>query len=136
MASRFLSSAATLLAFVLALASIGSAADRKQLDAALAAVEANLKTAAGKQYDERMGTEFFQKYLPSLKQCKQSLPSGESINNFDMFLKLNGSGQVSDALVYPESWFANCTRSALLTGKFSNPPHDNYWVNVHMQLKH
>jgi hypothetical protein len=136
MPSAFVKNSLVFVVLVLSLASLCSAADKKQLEAALAAVEANLKTPAGKQYEERLGTEFPPKYLPSLKQCKQSLPAGESINNFDMFMKLNSNGQVLDVLIYPESWFANCARTALLTGKFSSPPHDNYWVNVHMQLKH
>ena len=51
-----------------------------------------------------------------------------------MFIKT--SGEVGDVLVYRESQFAGCTRFSLLSGKFSSPPHDDYWVNVHMQMKH
>ena len=65
------------LAFVL-LASLCSAADKKQFSDAIAAVDANLKTPAGKQYDERIGKEFSDKYISSVKQCKQSLPAGAS----------------------------------------------------------
>ena len=129
-------SLATLLVVSLSLASMCFAADKKELAAALAAVEANLKTSAGKQYDELIGKEFPEKYLASVKQCKQSLPPGVSIDSFDMFLKLNTAGKVQEALVYPESQFAGCTRTALLAGKFSNPPHDDYWINIHMQFKH
>jgi hypothetical protein len=92
---------ALLLAFFILL-SVGLATDRKQLSAALDAVNANLKTAAGKQYDEAIGKEFSEKYLASIKQCKQSAPS---LNPFDMFLKLDAEGKVQEALVYPRhSW--------------------------------
>jgi hypothetical protein len=121
------------LAALLSFASISAAADKKQLEAAVAAVDANLKTAAGKQYDTLMGKEF---PFSSLKQCKQSLPADASLEPFDMFLKLNAEGKVQVVLVYPETQFANCTRTALLTGKFSTPPHDDYWINIHVQLKH
>ena len=127
------------LAVLGALVSLGAnclSADKKQLEAALAAVEANLKTPAGKRYDEQIGKEFMDRYLPGLKQCKQGLPAGTKIDSFEMFMKIKSSGQVADVLVYPESQFAGCTRTNLLNGKFSTPPHDDYWVNVHMQMKH
>lgn len=127
---------AVVLAILLSLGSICLAADKKQLTAAVAAVDANLKTSAGKQYDDRLGKEFPDKYWSSVRQCKQSLPAGTNLDPFDMFLKLNAEGKVQVVLVYPETQFANCTRAALLTGKFSNPPQDDYWINIHLELKH
>ena len=110
-------------------------ADKKQLEAALAAVEANLKTPAGKQYDQQLGKEFMG-YLPALKACKQGLPAGTKTDSFEMFMKIKRGGQVAEVLVYPESQFAGCTRTSLLSGKFSTPQHDDYWVNVHIEMKH
>jgi hypothetical protein len=109
------------------------AADRKQLSAALAAVEANLKTSAGKLYDQQLGTNIPQ-HAASIKQCRQSAANSPS-NPFDVFLKLKGDGRVDEALVYPETALAICTRNALSEGKYGPPPHDNYWVNIHLQLK-
>jgi len=126
---------AFLIAFVF-LASLCPAADKKQFSDAIAAVDANLKTPAGKQYDERIGKEFSDKYMSTLKQCKQSLPAGTTIDSFDMFLKLNAEGKVLEGLVHPETQFSVCVRTALLAGKFSNPPHGDYWINIHMDLKH
>lgn len=126
---------ATILAVLLSLGSICLAADRKQLEAEVAAVDANLKTSAGKQYDALIGKEFPETYW-AVKQCTPSLPAGTSPEPFDMFLKLNAEGKVQVVLIYPETQFANCTRAALLTGKFSNPPHDDYWINIPMQLRH
>jgi hypothetical protein len=126
---------ALLVAFVF-LASLCFAADKKQFSDAIAAVDANLKTSAGKQYDERIGKEFSGKYMSSLKQCKQSLPAGTTADSFDMFLKLNAEGKVLEGLVHPETQFTGCVRNALLAGKFSNPPHGDYWINIHMDFKH
>jgi len=123
------------LAVLLSLAALCLAADKKQMEAALSAVETNLKTSAGKQYDDLIGKEFPEKFLPSVRQCKQSLPPGATIDPFDMFLKLNSDGKVQEVLVYPETQFAGCLRTALLAGKFSSPPHGDYWINIHMQLK-
>lgn len=127
---------AALAAGLICLSSISLSADKKQLKAALAAVEANLKTPAGKQYEDQIGKVFFEKYLPNVKPCKQFVPAGSAIDPFDVLLKLNVSGQVAEALVYPENQFSNCTRDAFLPVKFSAPPHDEYWINVHMEFKH
>jgi hypothetical protein len=132
---KFHARVAVFLAGVLLLASMSFAADKKQLEAAVAAVDANLKTSAGKQYDELIGKEFPERYLSGVRQCKQSLPAGTSIDPFDMFVRLNADGKVLEVLVYPETQFASCVRNALLAGKFSNPPHDSYWINIHLQLK-
>lgn len=124
-----------LLAVLLCLSGTSFTADKKKLEAALAAVEANLKTSAGKQYDELLGKELVARYFASIKQCRQSLPAASRVDPFDMFLKLRSDGQVVDALIYPESQLAFCSRDVLSTARFSNPPHDEYWINVHVQLK-
>ena len=111
------------------------AADKKQLSDAVAAVDANLKTPAGKQYDETIGKEFSANHLSNVKQCKQSAPAGASTDPFDMLLKLDAKGNVQEVLIYPETPLAVCMRAALLDGKFSIPPHSDYWVNIHMQFK-
>ena len=53
-----------------------------------------------------------------------------------MFMKIKTGGQFADVPVYPESQLAGCARTSLLSGKFRTPPHDDYWVSVHMQRKH
>jgi hypothetical protein len=122
------------LCLCLVCASLSFAADKKQLSDALAAVDANLKTAAGKQYDEKIGQEFSPKYLPSLKQCKQSSPPTNS-DPLDMLVKLDAAGKVQEVLVYPDNPFNNCARTALQSGQFSAPPRGDYWINIHLQPK-
>jgi len=109
--------------------------DKKKLSDAFAAVDANLKTPAGKQYDESFGNELYRNYLPNMKQCKQSAPAGTKLEPFDMVLKLDAQGKVQEVLVYPETQLSNCFRTALLPGKFTAPAHGDYWVNVHMTFK-
>ena len=115
-------------------ASPGFAADKKQVSDALALVDANLKTPAGKQYDEKIGQEFPARYISSVRQCKQSNPAA-NFDPFDLFLRLNSEGKVQEALVYPETAIAVCTRTALQSGLFSAPPHGEYWINIHLQSK-
>jgi hypothetical protein len=54
---------------------------------ARAAVEANLRTPGGKAYDQQLGKEFPQKYLDTMKQCKQS--AGNDLAEFWMLIKLD-----------------------------------------------
>lgn len=107
------------------------ASRQKKLTDALAAVNANLKTPEGKQYDARLGTELPQKYGTDIRKCKSAPVSGP----FDLFVKLNSEGKVTEVLFYPESDMAKCVANALGTAQFSPPPHGDYWVNIHLEFK-
>ena len=121
------------LLFATALLALSSlAADRKQLSDALAAVNTNLKTDAGKQYDSSLSKVFAEKYAASVRPCRQSEPGKPK--DFDMFLRLHADGKVDQTLIYPETPFAKCAAGVLQSARFSAPPHADYWVNIHMQF--
>ena len=63
------------------------------------AVEANMSTAAGKTYDEQFGSEFAQKHLEPLRQCKQT--DGSDLTSFWMLFRLDKDGSVREMLLYP-----------------------------------
>jgi hypothetical protein len=126
----------TIFLLLLSASALSFAADKKQLAAAIAAVDANLKTPAGKQYDEKLGSEFMEKHAATIRRCKQGVRRDATPPApFDLLMKLGADGKVDDVLVFPETAVGQCARTALLTGKFSPPPHSDYWVNVHMQFK-
>jgi hypothetical protein len=87
----------------LAMGSLQVLADDKptSLSEARAAVEANLRTPEGKAYDQQLGKEFPQKYLDTMKQCKQS--AGNDLADFWMLIRLDKSGAVKEVLVAPAS---------------------------------
>lgn len=125
------------LAFLLSLtwAPFAVAEDKAtSLSDARAAVEANLRTPEGKKYDEQMGTEFVQKHLAPVRQCKQS--SGNDLRSFWILLKLDKDGAAKEILLYPETKLGICAREALLKEKFSSPPRPAYWISVYMNLGH
>jgi hypothetical protein len=98
-------------------------------------VEANIATPAGKAYDAQFGTEFAQKRLGPVKQCKQS--AGGDLTSFWMLFKLDKDGGVREMLLYPETKLGTCARELLLKDKFATvPPRDGYWVGVYMKLSH
>jgi hypothetical protein len=113
---------------------IAQAADKPtSLSDAQAAVEANLRTPEGKAYEGKMEKEFADKYLGTLRQCKQS--TGGELQSFWILMKLGQDGAVNEVLLYPSTKLGVCTREALLKGKFSSPPHAAYWEGVYMNLK-
>lgn len=100
---------------------------------AQAAVEANLKTSEGKAYEEKMGKEFPDKYLGTMRQCKQS--AGDDLRSFWMLMKLGQDGTVNEVLLYPSTKLGLCMRDTLLKGSFSPPPRPAYWESVYLKLK-
>lgn len=100
------------------------------LSDARAAVEANLRTPEGKKYDEQMGTEFMQKHIGPLRQCKQS--AGNDLRSFWMLLKLDKDGMAKEILLYPETKLGTCAREGLLKESFSSPPRSAYWISVYL----
>jgi hypothetical protein len=104
------------------------------LSDARTAVEANMSTAAGKTFDEQFGTEFGQKHLGPLRQCKQS--DGSDLSSFWMLFKLDKDGSVREMLLYPETKLGLCAREALAKDRFGTiPPRTGYWVSVYMKMK-
>ena len=51
------------------------------LSDAQAAIDANMRTAEGKAYDEQMGNDLMQKYLDSLRQCKRTETHDQAVGN-------------------------------------------------------
>jgi hypothetical protein len=126
------------LALGLALIRGGTAAAGDDKPTSLAdartAVEANLKTPEGKAYDEKLGKEFLEKHLATMKQCKQS--AGNDLESFWMLMKLDKDGAVKEVLLHPTTKLGTCAREALLKSAFSPPPKPGYWVSVYMKLTH
>ena len=104
------------------------------LSDARASVDANLRSPEGKAYNQQLGKEFPQKYLDTMKQCKQS--AGNDLADFWMLIKLDKSGAVKEVLLYPATKMAACARETLLKGSFSPPPRSAYWVSIYTKLAH
>ncbi|HEU5411478.1 MAG TPA: hypothetical protein VFU57_10690 [Candidatus Acidoferrales bacterium] len=101
---------------------------------ARAAVEANLKTPAGKAYDQQLGKEFMDKQLSTMKRCKAS--AGNNLDSFWILMKLDKDGAVKEVLLHPTTKMGTCARETLLKSAFSPPPKPQYWVSIFMKLSH
>jgi len=118
---------------LLAAAASWSESRPTSLSEARAAVEANMRSAEGKAYDERFGKEFFEKYKETIHQCK--LSTGTDPENFWTLAKLAADGKVQEVLLYPDTKIGACERQTLLKDRFSTPPRDAYWVSVYLKFK-
>ena len=104
------------------------------LSDAQAAIEANMRTAEGKAYDEQMGKDLMQKYLDSLRQCKRT--AGGSQESFWILLKLEKDGSVKEVLLHPVTQVGSCDREALSNAKLVPPPRGDYWVGIYLNTGH
>jgi hypothetical protein len=95
---------------------------------ARAAVEANLKTAEGKKYDDEFHLKDLTAYQPQLMACAKT----NTPQFFVLYIRLTRDGTVAEILSDPPAKIALCLRQALLSGKFSRPPKPSYWVEVSM----
>ena len=127
-----------LLSALMVLLLIGAlgATDEKptSLTEARNAIEANLRTPEGKAYDAQFGKDLIGKYLPQLRQCKQS--AGGDVQDFWLLTKVNKDGSVKEVLLSPTTKIAACDRDVVLKGRFSAPPHDGYWVSTFLKFAH
>ncbi len=129
---RFLKTAAALLCVG---ALLVAAEDKPtSIAAAAAAVEANMKTRAGKAYDAQFGREFGEKYAGVMKQCKDK--AGGDARSFDLLVRVEKDGSVKEILLYPPTKISRCLRETLLKDSFSAPPHPAHWVDIHMIIGH
>lgn len=114
----------------------GAWADDKptSLTEARDAVEANLKTPEGKACDEKLGKEFMEKHLATMKLCKQS--AGNDLESFWILMKLDKDGAVKEVLLHPSTKLGTCARETLLKSAFPPPPKPGYWVSIYMKLTH
>lgn len=128
--------AASVVLLLCVLGSWHAAADEKptSLSDANAAIEANLRTPEGKAYDERLGNEFMQKYMGTMRQCKQA--AGNDLGSFWMLLKLDKDGAIKEVLLHPETAMGGCARKTLLKDRFSPPPRPAYWVGIYLKITH
>jgi len=104
------------------------------LSDARSAIEANLRTPEGKAYDEQLGKEFSEKYMSTMRQCKQTARNDHE--SFWMLLKLDQAGGVKEVLLSPETAIGTCARKVLLKDRFSRPPRADYWVGIYFKITH
>jgi hypothetical protein len=101
--------------------------------AAEAAAKANAATADGQKFADSIGAKFGREQGRTVQECaKQSKPP--DVSDFDVFVRLDGTGAVDQTVVKPPTTLAKCVGDKMLGWKTLAPPRDGYWVKVGVNL--
>jgi hypothetical protein len=98
---------------------------------AVLAAEANEATPTGREFHAAVERQFVATQATTIAHCADGF-TNTNLEEFDLLMKLDASGTVIEALVYPETAVATCLRSSVAHGGYPAPAHTDYWVRVEM----
>lgn len=101
--------------------------------AASAAVDSNMLTTEGRQYDGRIAQEFGKKFATRMKQCVDG--AGHDLGSFDLFVRVKADGAVQQVLTSRPTAVSNCLLPQLQGATFAPPPKPLYWVKISMNIQ-
>ena len=125
--------AITVLTIVL-LAPIPFVRAEDQIPVAESAAKAGAASPEGKKFQEGVGQAFGRDHSATIQQCAKQA-TRRDIVNFDLFLRIGGSGVVQLALVRPANALSTCVQAKMDGWKTLTPPAADFWVKVGVNLK-
>lgn len=99
-----------------------------------AAARADAETPDGKKFAEGLGKTFGHEHGRTIQQCAKRSRRPD-LSDFDVFVRVDGTGVVDQALVKPTTTLATCVAGKLPGWKVSVPPHVGFWVKIGVKLK-
>ena len=102
--------------------------------AAAAAATTDADTADGKKFAEALGETFGHEHGRTIQQCARQSKRPD-LSDFDILVRVDGTGVVDQALVKPTTTLATCVVGKLLGWKAVVPPHVGFWVKIGVNLK-
>ena len=111
-----------------------SAVEHVQISQAKTAAEADAGTAEGKKFGEALAQAFGREHGSTIQRCAKETKRPD-LSDFDLFLRLDGTGVVDQAIEEPATALATCVREKMSGWKVSAPPHAGFWVRVDVNLK-
>ena len=91
-------------------------------------------SAEGKTFSDVVGQAFGREHAVTIQQCAKSAKRRD-LANFDVLLRIDGSGVVDQALVTPATSLSICVQGKLTGWKISVPPRAGFWAKVAVNLK-
>ena len=110
----------------------GSAVPFRKIIEAYKAVNENMATPEGRDYDSAITRQFTTRYAKAVKECAAST-SGPAPTL--LVLQMSKSGAVQQMMVVPDNASDACLRPKLEKAAFSPPPKPEYWVRVALSAK-
>jgi hypothetical protein len=111
-----------------------SAVEQVQISQAKSAAEADAGTAEGKKFGEALAQAFGREHGSTIQRCAKETKRPD-LSDFDLFLRLDATGVVDQAIAEPATALATCVREKMSGWKVSTPPHAGFWVKVDVNLK-
>lgn len=111
-----------------------SAVEQVQLSQAKSAAEADAETVEGKKFGEALAQAFGREHGSTIQRCAKETKRPD-LSDFDLFLRLDETGVVDQAIAEPATALAICVREKMSGWKVSTPPHAGFWVKVDVNLK-
>jgi hypothetical protein len=109
------------------------AAVSNQIRMASSAVETNLQTKEGRQYDGQIAKEFGDKFAAAMQQCVET--AGNDLGSFDFLVQLRSEGAVQQVFASRPTPVSQCLFPKLLSSTFAPPPKPLYWVKIGMNIR-
>lgn len=111
-----------------------SAAGQAPSSEAEAAAKADAETAEGKAFGEALAQAFGREHSSTIQRCAKGAKRPD-LSDFDLFVRLDGTGVVDQAAVSPATTLATCVQAKMAGWKVSAPPRAGFWVKVDVNLK-
>lgn len=105
-----------------------------ELTAAAAAAKTAVEAPHGKQFEEAVGKAFGREHGITIQQCANGAKHRD-LSNFEVFLRLDGSGVVDRLLVNPATTLSTCVQGKMAGWKAPAPTAPDYWVKIAVNLK-
>lgn len=118
----------------LLLAPVHPSLGQDHLPAAESAAKAGAETTEGKEFEDAVGQAFGRDRGGTIQQCATNARRGD-LSNFIVFLRVDGTGVVDQALVKPATTLATCVQVKMAGWKLSVPPRAGFWVKVGVKLE-
>lgn len=111
-----------------------SAVEQVQISQAKSAAQTDAETEEGKKFGEALAQAFGREHGSTIQRCAKETKRPD-LSDFDLFLRLDGTGVVDLAFEEPATALASCVREKMSGWKVSTPPHAGFWVKVDVNLK-
>ena len=107
-------------------------APAKELAEAQAAAEANLRTAAGKEYDQKVAAAFEARYSDAVGSCVAKETAKPA--KFDLLMQIGANGLMQRIFSSPQTPVGDCMVRTLTARMLTEPPKALYWVKISMDF--
>jgi hypothetical protein len=103
-----------------------------ELAVAQAAVDANMQTDSGKQFDSVVTKAFATHYSDIVRMCVKEAQG--NLGSFDLLIQLGGNGLMQRVFATPQTPVGSCLVRMLSTRMLAEPPKPLYWIKISMEF--